>query len=122
MTQLNTTDQAVPVTADEQHASPSVEASRPGDRQALQDLLVPMFKTLWKQALASLAQMCPHEPGDGSPNEILFKMHRGTLLRIGNDQIRQLPTVLQNFRVEQLAVREEVVRIDVDTPVLRRRV
>lgn len=79
------------------------------DRAALDALLGPLFRQQWTDFLDILFELLPHQPGDKSENERLYKLYRHRVLNIGNRKLRSVPTITRDFVVWQVFKREEVM-------------
>jgi hypothetical protein len=92
------------------------------DRDALERLLSPLFKTLWTDFLNVLFEVFPHDPGDKSDNERFFNALRHRVLRVGNDQVRALPMILKDFvmyRVRKTEIKRISIRQTVPAGIAR---
>ncbi len=63
----------------------------------LKDIISQKFKSLFWEILVYLELIFPHEKGDGSENEKTFLAIRSRVLRIGNDNVRELETIFDSF-------------------------
>lgn len=66
------------------------------------DLISKRFQDMFSKTLIYLEVAFPHQKGDGSENEKRFNSIRSQILRIGNDNIRELDNVLNSFVIFQL--------------------
>ena len=65
----------------------------------LKDILKSRFSDLFGQTLLLLEVAFPHQKGDGSDNEKRFSLIRSKILRIGNNNIRDLDGLFEDFAV-----------------------
>lgn len=63
----------------------------------LKGVLSERFKDMFWSVLSLLEIAFPHEKGDGSENEKKFNALRSKVLRIGNDSVRELDEVFENY-------------------------
>jgi len=81
------------------------------DRLALKARIDKALQDLWTDALVALEEALPHERGDGSANERLFKALRHRVLTTGNNQKRDLEHQLGCFVIWQALEHQVVQRI-----------
>ena len=89
------------------------------DSLALQEAIVRLFNSHFAEVLDILSSRFPHVRGDNSMNELEFRGLRAKVLRSGNNKIRILPEILQDFSVHQIMETEIEVKA-VETPVVVR--
>lgn len=83
------------------------------DRAALNKLLDPLFVSMWTDFLNIVFEWFPHTRGDRSENERAFQAMRHRILRVGNDQKREMSNILEDFAVTQLRLRTVEVKFHV---------
>lgn len=89
-----------------------VKGTDPG-REALEQLLGPLFKDFWTDVLNMAFEWFPHEPGDGSQNARTFQAIRHRVLREGNNAKRAMSDTLKAFAIQQLfdrSVERQVIK------------
>jgi hypothetical protein len=90
--------------------------STASDRLLLKESIRRLFNSHFSEVLDILSSRFPHVKGDGSPNELEFNGLRAKVLRSGNNKIRQIPDVMNDFDI--VKARETVVEtVQVGTPV-----
>ncbi len=65
--------------------------------EELKKLLTRRFEDMLWQTLTFMEISFPHKKGDGSENEASYNTIRSKILRIGNDNIRELDNILDSF-------------------------
>jgi len=65
-------------------------------------LITKRFQDMFSQTLFYLEIAFPHEKGDGSSEEKQFNAIRSKILRVGNDNIRELENLLDSFVIFKL--------------------
>lgn len=80
------------------------------DRQDLEKQLSQLFEDFFGQVLSYIEVALPFEPsknGVKSENENKFVILRNKILRVGNDKIRLVPTILKYFLIKRIMERRE---------------
>lgn len=80
----------------------------------LKKLLAKRFEDMLWQTLTFMEVSFPHKKGDGSANENSYNTIRSKILRIGNDNIRELDTILDSFAAFKLFEYKKVRTPDID--------
>ena len=91
------------------------------DSRLLQDEVVRLFNSHFKEVLDTLSSRFPHMKDDGSQNEIEFKGLRAKVLRSGNNKLRQLPGIFADFTIVK-SFDTVVEKKEVNTPVKTKKV
>jgi len=77
----------------------NVDSKNKADSLELQNEIVRLFHSHFCEVLNILSVKFPHEKGDGSQNEIDFKVLRAKILRSGNNKIRELNEILADYSI-----------------------
>ena len=86
------------------------------DSRLLEDEVVRLFNAHLRETLDILSSRFAHIPGDKSQNELEFKGLRAKILRSGNNKMRQLPSLINDYNV--IKTHDTVVETkEVNTPV-----
>lgn len=87
------------------------ELLQDSDNKELKQELSIMFKDLFSDFLNQIEIAIPFNKGDNTENEKRFGILRSRVLRAGNDKIRLLDILLDNYFIKRV-VRTEKVIID----------
>ncbi len=82
------------------------------------NLVAKRFQDMFSQTLVYLELAFPHEKGDGSENEKKFNGLRSKVLRIGNDNIRELENVLESFVTFRLYEYKQILSKHTQTDII----
>ncbi len=83
----------------------------------LKKLLAKRFEDMLWQTLTFMEVAFPFKRGDGSANENSYNTIRSKILRIGNDNIRELDTILESFAAFKLFEYKKVKTPDIDVQI-----
>jgi len=84
------------------------------DRVALTAELDPLFKQLMGEALRAIEAALPDFREPGSTDARLHATLRTAILNKANAQIRELPLILKNYLMQQVYIRQVVMRVSVN--------
>ena len=87
------------------------------DRTALVAELTPLIKEVMGEALRAIETALPDYKELGSADAKLHAGLRSRILNVANGKIRELPLILQNYLLQQVYVRQVVLRASVHEPV-----
>jgi hypothetical protein len=87
------------------------------DREALIAELTPLIQEVMREALRGIETALPDFKELGSADAKLHAGLRSRILNVANGKIRELPLILQNYLLQQVYVRQVVLRASVHEPV-----
>lgn len=87
------------------------------NNEELKRLLAKRFEDMLWQTLTFMEVSFPHKRGDGSSNENSYNTIRSKILRIGNDNIRELDSILESFIAFKLFEYKKVKNPDIETQI-----
>jgi hypothetical protein len=91
------------------------------DRLTLKAELDPLFRDFMSEALHAVEACLRDFRVPGSADAKLHASLRGRLLTVGNSKMREIPNITKNYVIQQVYVRELVLRQHVGEPVQIRR-
>ena len=84
----------------------------------LKEILANRISDLFRSNLSLLEIVLPHDKGDNSDNEKDFNALRSRILRVGNDTVRDLDRIFENFVVFELYENKKVIKPEVETIII----
>lgn len=85
--------------------------------EELKKLLKKRFEDMLWQTLTYMEITFPHKKGDNSENEASYNTIRSKILRIGNDNIRELDNILDGFIAFKLFEYQKLKNSNVDVQI-----
>lgn len=87
------------------------------NNEELKKLLAKRFEDMLWQILTFMEVSFPHKRGDGSENEQRYNIIRSKILRIGNDNIRELDTIMSCYVAFKAFDYKKTKSPDIDTQI-----
>lgn len=87
------------------------------NNEELKKLLSKRFEDMLWQILTFMEVSFPHKKGDGSENELRYSVIRSKILRIGNDNIRELDNILASYVAFKAFEYKKTKTQDIDTQI-----